>query len=106
MRYNIWSFEHNMWWGPAHHGYVKSREDAGEYSLTEAIDICKTANLFGQINESIVPAEPSLEDVLTPDSQILIELHTLRTHAKLALGYLADDMKTEARVELEKGLSQ
>lgn len=34
--YVIWSSEHDAWWGPNHHGYVRQVGDAGVYSRAEA----------------------------------------------------------------------
>ena len=53
----IWSIEHDAWWAPNHNGYVLRKELAGEYTLEEALRICKGANIADDIepNEAIVP---------------------------------------------------
>lgn len=44
MEYVIWSNEHNAWWGANHMGYYQSVENAGSYTLEEALKICNQAN--------------------------------------------------------------
>ena len=59
-RFLIWSFEHQSWWGPRFNGYVESRDDAGFYTLEEALQICHDANFWmgkGGAMEAIVPVE-------------------------------------------------
>lgn len=41
--YLIWSNEHQAWWGPDRCGYVRAVTQAGRYSRSEAIEICKRA---------------------------------------------------------------
>ena len=58
--YLIWSIEHGAWWRANSNGYTKSRAKAGRYTLTEAVEICKGANI-GQTDyeppqEAFVPA--------------------------------------------------
>lgn len=43
-RWNIWSIEHNAWWGPNHRGYVEDVTAAGVYTYQQAIDIVEGAN--------------------------------------------------------------
>ena len=40
----IWSNEHRAWWKPGRSGYTMDYEEAGRYSLEEAVDICEEAN--------------------------------------------------------------
>lgn len=42
----IWSIEHGAWWAPAHGGYVRNIEDAGQYSFVEALRIVEGANKY------------------------------------------------------------
>ncbi len=42
--YLIWSNEKNSWWKPNSRGYTEKIEEAGRYSLTEALEIEKDAN--------------------------------------------------------------
>lgn len=44
MEYLIWSNEHNAWWGANHMGYYQCVENAGSYTLEEALKICNSAN--------------------------------------------------------------
>lgn len=41
--YLVWSNEHRRWWGPFHNGYVQRLSEAGRYSLSEALAICRQA---------------------------------------------------------------
>lgn len=50
----IWCHERSMYWRSNKNGYTNSANDAGLYKLSDAIDICKNANLNG-IEESIIP---------------------------------------------------
>ena len=43
--YLIWSNEHRAWWGQNSCGYTTRIEDAGRYSRTEAMEICRGANI-------------------------------------------------------------
>lgn len=49
----IWSFEHNAWWAPASRGYTTAEANAGLYDRTEAEEIVRQANQFGQRHEEI-----------------------------------------------------
>jgi hypothetical protein len=55
----IWSNEHRAWWGPAQHGYVFSRADAGRYTFQKAMQIVMDANKYQsekeKPNEAMVP---------------------------------------------------
>lgn len=55
----IWSFEHDAWWKPNSFGYTRSITEAGKYPLSEALNICKNANVISSnrpsINEAMVP---------------------------------------------------
>ena len=57
--YNIWSFEHGRWWAACKSGYVDDHRFAGLYTLGQAIEICKNANINqhdrGAPNEAMVP---------------------------------------------------
>jgi hypothetical protein len=53
--YLIWSFEHDRWWAPNRGGYVARQADAGRYQLTDALSICRNANITGRANEAVVP---------------------------------------------------
>jgi hypothetical protein len=43
----VWSNEHRAWWGPAFHGYTRGLDDAGRYTLNDAIKICGDALMTG-----------------------------------------------------------
>jgi len=43
-KYLIWSNERNCWWAPHSRGYTEKIEEAGRYSLSEALEIEKDAN--------------------------------------------------------------
>jgi hypothetical protein len=47
VRYVIWSFEHDQWWGPGHAGYTPNLEAAGRYTALEAGEIV-TASVMGE----------------------------------------------------------
>lgn len=55
----IWSEEHRGWWAPNERGYVNKREEAGRYSLDEALEIVRGANRMKNDvpNEAIVLAD-------------------------------------------------
>ena len=36
MKYLVWSFEHDAWWGPNHCGYTNDIDKAGRYTAQEA----------------------------------------------------------------------
>lgn len=40
----IWSNEHQGWWRPQQCGYTSHKDLAGEYTLKEAVEICKNAS--------------------------------------------------------------
>lgn len=40
-KFLIWSNEHGAWWAPNGNGYVNFRDQAGRWSLEEAIEICE-----------------------------------------------------------------
>lgn len=63
-RFLIWSIEHQMWWGPNKVGYRTRRDDAGEYSLAEAVSICRSANLTldNTPDEAMVPLPYKVTD--------------------------------------------
>lgn len=56
MKYYIWSYEHNAWWKPCHHGYTQHLSEAGTYFAEEAVAICEKANVCkkGVPNEVIL----------------------------------------------------
>jgi len=54
MKYLIWSFEHEAWWGPNHCGYTTLMEKAGRYSKEEAGEI-HTSSIW---LEEVAIAEP------------------------------------------------
>jgi hypothetical protein len=58
-KYLIWSLEHRAWWRANSHGYVKKREQAGEYTLSEAIGIVTSANIrCGDVPmEAMIPSD-------------------------------------------------
>lgn len=57
----IWSNEHKAWWRENSRGYTMSRNEAGRYSMTEAMEICLGANKFqGDLQ---VPSETMLQDI-------------------------------------------
>lgn len=43
MKYIVWSFRHNQWWGPDHRGYTSDPSLAGRYARGEAADIMLNA---------------------------------------------------------------
>jgi hypothetical protein len=43
--YKIWSIEHNCWRGADFSGYTQNLNEAGIYQESEALSICKTANV-------------------------------------------------------------
>jgi len=47
IKYVIWSFEHQAWWGPCRLGYVKQLSHAGRYCATEAGKIV-TNSILGE----------------------------------------------------------
>lgn len=53
----IWSNEHLAWWKPAWRGYTQDINEAGRYSIEEAITICQQANFSLGRNEKAVPNE-------------------------------------------------
>jgi len=57
--YLIYSFEHKAWWRSNSNGYTPKRDQAGEYTLSEAIEIVTNANLHcGNVPmEAMMPVE-------------------------------------------------
>ncbi len=49
MKYVIWSYEHDAWWGPYGRGYVHDLEHAGRYDATLAGDIVINSILLEEI---------------------------------------------------------
>jgi len=47
--YVIWSYEHRMWWGPNHAGYVDDLADAGRYTAPEAGRIVTNSVLLEEL---------------------------------------------------------
>ena len=59
----IWSIEHNAWWAPDRHGYVRDVLRAGRYPRHEARAIVHDANIVA-FEECMIPVEciePELE---------------------------------------------
>jgi hypothetical protein len=59
----IWSIEHNAWWAPNRHGYVRDVIRAGRYAQSEAREIVDAAN-GRRLEECMIPVEciePELE---------------------------------------------
>jgi len=54
MRFLIWSYEHDAWWGPNGRGYVKDIEKAGRYHPVNAAAILIDASVV-KIDEIIIP---------------------------------------------------
>lgn len=56
--FKIWSNEHRAWWKDERRGYALMIEDAGNYNLEEACEICLSAGFDdeGFPNETIFPA--------------------------------------------------
>lgn len=46
MLYLLWSREHQAYWKANHHGYVTSAAEAALFTLEEAVEQCRQANLF------------------------------------------------------------
>lgn len=40
-QYLVWSNQHRMWWRADSAGYTRSTREAGRYSRSEALDICR-----------------------------------------------------------------
>jgi hypothetical protein len=61
--FRIWSHERAMYWRPHSNGYAESRDDAGLYSLPEAIRICELANRYSgiKVHESMIPVVEEVE---------------------------------------------
>ena len=51
----IYSFEREMFWKANQRGYTKLETEAGKYTLDEALEICRSANI-GKIQEAMIPA--------------------------------------------------
>ena len=49
IKYLIWSYDHDQWWGPDKCGYTHSMEDAGRYSGTEAHQIVLESMLMEKL---------------------------------------------------------
>ena len=43
--YLVWSNEHQGWWGPGLHGYVRTLAEAGRYTWAEASGIVREASM-------------------------------------------------------------
>lgn len=71
--YLIWSNEHKAWWRPNSRGYTQNMKSAGHYGLMEALEICFSANYYGddhdQPKEAIVPYIVG-EDEFHPNNKI------------------------------------
>ena len=44
-KWYIWSIEHGAWWKPNRCGYTAEKSLAGTYSLSDALEIVKSANI-------------------------------------------------------------
>lgn len=62
----VWSHEHDMWWGPSHHGYTSHLDRAGRYSAHEAERICGTRGWRS-------PVQPPEVRVLSPEHAPIAE---------------------------------
>ena len=63
--YLIWSNEHNAWWGPDRCGYRQSIEQAGRYSLPEALRCCDLrSKVTGHLPSEVVQPSPELLTLL------------------------------------------
>ena len=51
----IWSVEHQGFWKSGSLGYTKYADEAGAYSYSDAVGVCKTANAGGAMEECMVP---------------------------------------------------
>lgn len=58
----IWSNEHSAYWGPEERFYVATREEAGRYSLKDALRIVRDGNK--DMKEERVPNESMIADGL------------------------------------------
>lgn len=55
--FKIWSNEHQAWWKDECRGYSQNLDQAGNYTLHEASEICLNAGFDKGIpNETIFPA--------------------------------------------------
>lgn len=52
-RFLIWSNEHRQWWGPAKSGYTPWINEAGRYTLSDAVTICRQATLDGRLHYKV-----------------------------------------------------
>ena len=69
--YLVWSHEHHMWWRAERRGYCVSVHDAGRYSRTDAIAICKQRDGFDPLKRpSEIPVREAdiLDCITTPKS--------------------------------------
>jgi hypothetical protein len=57
MKYLIWSFEHQQWWGPGRCGYTSHTTFAGRYDAVEAGQIV-TDSIMG---DEVAICEPVVE---------------------------------------------
>lgn len=48
MAWFIWSNEHAQWWGPGGVGYTRVIEDAGRYTMADAIAVVMKSSVDGR----------------------------------------------------------
>lgn len=54
----VWSNEHLAWWRPGRSGYTMNYNEAGRYTLVEAVGICNEANsVYFKRDTSAAPNE-------------------------------------------------
>ena len=54
--YVLWSIEHTAWWRQHRRGYTRDLRSAGRYSLEEAREIVRDANIVS-FEECMIPVE-------------------------------------------------
>lgn len=66
----VWSNEHVAWWAPESMGYRARVDEAGRYTLAQAREICRSANVGcrGAPSEIMVPS-PELVTILVTSAQ-------------------------------------
>jgi hypothetical protein len=49
-KYLVWSNEHRMWWAPSERGYTPIIDEAGRFTLSDGMAICRKATLDGELS--------------------------------------------------------
>jgi hypothetical protein len=75
----IWSHEHSAWWKAHSCGYTQHVEEAGRYSLADALRICHDANMHSDWIKNQSPksgGNVAPDELMVPSPEMLAEKPT------------------------------